>query len=152
MTGNRRVFFILMVLAAATLPLTAVACESKRDASGVAEDYITLYVNGDFESAYDLLAEESYEKQNWDLNRYISESESTYGGPYQVEDLVFKPQGKEGEAVPFIIQGTLVPSGGGEPLVLSGEIQLVEVDGEWRVSYIEWAAVPESQVPFDMVN
>lgn len=140
---------LLIIALAAFVPA---GCGGKKDASGVAEDYVTLHLAGDFEGAWELLADDSYEKQEWDLDGYVSQSESTYGGPYEVQDLIFKPQGKEGDLVPFIIQGTLVPNSGGEPLVLSGEVSMREVGGEWKVSVIEWAAVPESQVPYDTMN
>lgn len=151
--GIRRILSLfILALPAAALLLSAAGCEGKRDAAGVAEDYVTLYAAGDFAEAFELLAEDSFEKQNRTLDEYVREAESSYGGPYEVTELIFKPQGKESELVPFILQGGLQPVDGGEAMILSGEISMVEVDGEWQVSVIEWVAVPESQVPFDMLN
>ena len=65
-------------------------------------------------------------------------------------DLVFKPEGREGDEVNFIIQGTLSPLGGGESMAMAGEITMIEYEETWKVSYIDWAAVPESSIPYDM--
>ena len=135
-------FFILMA---------SVGCDSKQDASGAAEDFIGLYVGGDFAAAYAMLDESSYELQNnWTADYYASKSESSYGGPYELVDLVFKPEGREGDEVNFIIQGTLSPLGGGESMAMAGEITMIEYEETWKVSYIDWAAVPESSIPYDM--
>jgi hypothetical protein len=141
----------LLLAAAIMLLLGAMSagCSSKKDAAATAEDFIGLYTAGDFESAFNYLSPTSYEKQQgWDADYFREKSESAYGGPYELVDLNFKPEGREGDEVSFNIMGTVKPLDGGDYMTLGGEIKLVGEDGAWLVSYIDWVAVPESIAPF----
>ncbi len=142
---------VLMATALSFILMMSAGCESKQDASGAAEDFIGRYISGDFAAAYAMLDESSYELQNnWTADYFARKSESSYGGPYELVDLVFKPEGRKGDEVNFVIQGTLSPLDGGENMTMAGEITMIGYDGAWKVAYIDWAAVPESSVPYDM--
>jgi len=151
MSGTGRAGAVLTAILVFILVIAASGCGTKKDAAGTAEDYIRLFASGDFTAAFAMMDESSYELQNnWTADYFAGEAEASYGGPYEVVDLVFKPQGRQGDEVGFAIQGTLKPMDGGEDMVMGGEITMKGSGEDWKVSYIDWVAVPQSSVPYDM--
>jgi hypothetical protein len=147
-------FKVMLLLPAAVLSLTiffADGCGGKKDAVATAEEFIGYYAGGEFESCYDMLASSSDEKQSgWTADYYARSATSTYGGPYEVSNLNFKPSGHKGNEVSYAVTGSLTPVHGGQDMVMGCEISVIGEDDAWLVSYMDWAAVPESSVPVGM--